>query len=206
MMAKEKAALLGSWPHVLRPPSSGSALSDTIGRMLDTMYRLPPSAEERREISVPIPEALDLRLFNSMAEMKIAVSQVSMHMTREVKDLLFRKLDQLHNADNWEEGDRMAQFASFKTLLRMILQFRTVKGMSLGVSPTGEMLGGWKSGDDFLWLAFLPRDQIRWSVARKIDETNKAASGVTSLDRLGTVLQPYNPRIWFGNVIKAASA
>jgi hypothetical protein len=196
-----------SQPQVQLPSLGWSALSTTLSDRLRGMYIPPPSSAS---LQSSMPEEVlagnkKLRLFNVAAALKIAVSQVSMHLPADWRHLLFEKIDTLHEPDDWDESDHLADIESFKTFLRTVLQQGPMKRMSLGISDDGHILAGWKLGQDSLALKFLTGDEIRWSVVRHLDGAVESAAGQTTLSRLPLVLQPYSPECWFGNADKTSS-
>jgi hypothetical protein len=162
----------------------------------------PPASRRIARQSVfarSIPGGKEHRLFNVVAALKIAVSEVSMHLPSEWRKVLFEKIDDLHEPDDWEDSDRLADLESFKTFLRTVLQQGPMKRMSLGISDDGRILAGWTRDKDSLSLAFLANDVIRWSVVRHLDGGEmESAAGQTTLARLREVLRPYEPEVWFG--------
>lgn len=199
-MPKDAAA---SWSLPLMSPQSLGAgdLSTQLDARLRKMYARPPSAAPVKS-SLVFQVAEDdkrVRLFNASSALKIATSQVSMHLSPEWRRRLFEKIDNLHDPDEWDDSDRLTQLDSFKTFLRTILQLGPLPRMSIGISHEGHVLAGWKTGEDTLSLEFLPQDDIRWSVVRYADGNRESAAGRTSLQRLLDVLQPYSPEIWLGN-------
>lgn len=199
-----------SWSLPQMQPLSLAAgdLSALLGERLRSMYNPSPSSREVKSSMLfqPLGDNKQLRLFNASATLKIAVSQVSMHLPPEWRRRLFEKINSLHDPDEWDDSDRLTDLDSFKTFLRTILQLGPVSRMSLGISHDGHILAGWKAGDDTLALEFLPRDEIRWSVVRYVDGVHESGAGRTLLGRLPEVLQPYSPANWFNNADKIPSA
>jgi hypothetical protein len=194
---------LGGWtihPNVYSPSVGGGDLSNVVRERLREIADHSPSLGFvlKPSISRPMRAGKELRLFNASAALKIAASEVSMHLPKEWRKQLFEKIDDLHEPDDWEDSDRLADVASFKTFLRTVLQQGPMKRMSLGISDDGQILAGWKRDKDSLSLAFLADDRIRWSVVRHIDGEIESAAGTTTLGRLREVLRPYNPEVWFG--------
>ena len=193
----------GGWDHpeVYASSLGGGALSGLLHERLRSLAEPPASRRIARQsvFASSIPGGKEHQLFNVVAALKIAVSEVSMHLPSAWRKVLFEKIDDLHEPDDWEDSDRLADLESFKTFLRTVLQQGPMKRMSLGISDDGRILAGWTRDKDSLSLAFLANDLIRWSVVRHLDggETESAA-GQTTLARLPEVLRPYKPEVWFG--------
>ena len=185
----------GAVSRVLPPSLAAGGDSKLMLQSLFAMARLPPSASGDAQAASRITE----RLFNVSAGLKISVSQVSMHLPDEWRRKLFRKIDQLHNADDWEPTDILLQQDSFMSFLRLILQIGPVDRMSLGISEDGHLLAGWTKADDALTLEFAGPDEVRWTVVRHIDGHRESAAGRTRRERLAAVLRPYSPENWLKN-------
>jgi hypothetical protein len=185
----------GHTPHpVVHAPSlGGGMLSSIVWERLREVGALLP-----QPVNKPLEANKQLRLFNANASLKIAVSEISMHLPSDWRRLLFEKIDDLHEPEYWDDADKLADLSSFRTFLRTVLQQGPMNRMSLGISDDGQILAGWQLEDDSLSLAFLNDDRIRWSVVRHIDGDIDSAAGTTTLARLPEVLKPYNPEVWFG--------
>jgi hypothetical protein len=173
-----------------------SALSTTLGDLFSRGTRPSPSSEKptTRHIFKPLEETKEIRLFNIVAALKMAVAEVSMHLEPAWRAKLFRQIDMLHEPDDWDDEDKLADQDSFKTFLHMILQYGYMHGISLGIDNDGRILAGWEDGSSSLSFAFLPKDMVRWSVVHRQDEEIESASGIYSLDRLPAVLQLYKSK------------
>jgi hypothetical protein len=190
----EPSVKLSVWPASL----AGGELSTALYERIRELYKYPPSMTQVKPgvVAHARDDDMSVRLFNASADLKIAVSQVSMHLPLDWRERLFEKIDLLHNPDDWENSDRLADLESFRTFLRTILQLGPLKKMNLGISSDGYMLAGWKRGDDTLALEFLPKDEIRWSTVQHINGTRESAAGRARLERLQTVLLPYSKDFW----------
>jgi hypothetical protein len=162
------------------------------------MHKKPPSAPETQ--SEPRAQITE-QLFNASAQLKILVSQVSMHLSDDWRRRLFRKLDSLYDPENWEQSDTLVDPGSFMSFLRLILQIGPIDRMSLGVSQEGHFLTGWIRDKDSLTLEFTGEDDIRWALVRHLGDHRESAAGRTSLQRLPAVLKPYSPEAWFEKAI-----
>jgi hypothetical protein len=180
----------------------GTALSSAMSDRLSNIMTPAPShgiVARPSTVFQPIEGQKELKIFNAAADLKIATSSVSMHLPDDWRRRLFAKIDQLHQPDDWEETDHLTDIRSFWTFLRTVLQQGPMKRMSLGIDGNGNILAGWKRGDDTLTLAFLMDDQIRWSVVQWISGRVESVAGIVDLHRLPVVLGPYSPKRWFGD-------
>jgi hypothetical protein len=207
---------IGEPTEAPQPLSGGnSALSTTLTHLLTEMRRPPPStiASESSQISNPTDQILkpfeatkEIRLFNIVAALKIAVAEVSMHLDAGWRTRLFAQIDLLHEPDDWDDGDKLANMESFKTFLHMILQNGPMQKLGLGIDDEGHILASWRNGRDMLSFIFLSNDRVRWAVVRHENDETESAGGETGLDRLPIVLRPYNPEVWYGNANNVSSS
>lgn len=209
-MSTTSRNILSPWSQPqIQPLSLGAGdLSTALRERLRDLYTPPPSAAALQPSVVIKPLVTDksLRLFNVAAALKIAVSQVSMHLPSDWRHRLFEKIDALHEPDDWEESDHLADLDSFNTFLRTVLQQGAMERMSLGIDSNGHILAGWKRGNDSLSLSFLANDEIRWSVVLHDNGALESAAGRTNLARLPEVLRPYSPEVWFRNANKVSTS
>jgi hypothetical protein len=191
--------VLSSWAQIEAHPSSlaASETSKLLETRLRAMSKRPPSLEKLSKISDS--EKIMERLFGVSAQLKILVSQVSMHLPEDWRRQLFRKLDDLLEPENWDESDTLVNPNSFMAFLRLILQIGPVGRASLGVSAEGHFLVGWMREGDSLTLEFIGKDGVHWNIVRHIAGRRESAAGRTIVDRLKAVLQPYAPEDWFSN-------
>jgi hypothetical protein len=193
----------------MQPPSlGGSALSTTLSYL--TLDHQPVEPRRPTPSSAPIiqiPElSKEIRLFNTIATLKIAVANVSMHLDAEWRARLFSQIDMLLDPEDWDESYKLADAESFTTFLRMVLLFGALPRLGLGIDEDGHILAGWRNEIGLLSLTFLRGDRVRWSIVRREKGETESAAGETTLDRLLMVLKPYDPERWYGNANYLPSA
>lgn len=140
---------------------------------------------------------LERRLFETLVEFKVRTSHVAMHLDHEWRARLFRQLDSLLDPAEWDPDDMPPTVDSFRTFLKMILSRRIEVRPGIGASVDGHLIAAWTNGDAKLTVECLPDDQIRWSIARTVEEKRERAAGIGLLKRLWAVLQPFDPKVWF---------
>jgi hypothetical protein len=194
-------------PHTSPLSTGNSELSTTLNHLLTEMHKPSPSSTETKlsQIFKPLEETKESRLFNAVAALKVAVAEVSMHLEAAWRARLFTQIDMLHEPDDWDESYKITDLDSFKTFLHLILRQGPLQRLGLGIDDNGHILASWKNGRDMLSLIFLSGDKVRWAVVRHQDDEIESAGGQTSLDRLPTVLQAYNPETWYGNADNLSS-
>lgn len=159
----------------------------------------PPSPASLRPSSIAEGnenKALEERLFDATANVKILTSQVAMHLDREWRERLFKQLDSLHDPEEWEAEDKPVQQASFATFLKAICQIRPSVRPGLGLAHNGQLVAAWTSGKNRLTIQFMPNDRVRWVVSRYPDGEFEQVAGQTLVSRLLDSLSPYKPEEW----------
>jgi hypothetical protein len=150
-----------------------------------------------RSISTTRKPSLEERLFDTLSDVKVLTSKVAMHLQRDWRDQLFRQLDDMHDANEWEEDDATLKPSSFATFLRSWFLLKPERSPGLGISGRGNLVGGWWFEDTRLTLEFVPDDFVTWLVTIPRGEWVERASGTNKIGDLDRVLSPYNPAIWF---------
>lgn len=187
-------------------PLSLSAATPNAARIAEataraaTAYLSLPSYRLSQNLAAPRERTLQEKLFDALAACKITTRQFAMLFDRDWHTRLFRQLDLLLDAEEWDPSDEPVTKDSFATLLRLLMILRNKRRPGLGIANGGNILASWSiDGRDRLTVECLPNDRVRWIVTRPIDEENESATGQTSLDRLLGNLQPYNPDHWFAH-------
>jgi hypothetical protein len=188
-----------SLPEIYAPSAGAGNFSNILPGRLLAMGVPTPSLARSTSTNGERNRSLIERLFDNSAVLKSLVSQVSMHMPDNWRQIIFRKLDHILSWENWEDSDSLIDPRSFMTFLRFILQTGPLRGMGLGVSEDGHLLAGWINGNGQLSLEFGTNDDIRWAIVRDAGQYPESAAGRTMRERLLAVLQPYAPDAWFGN-------
>lgn len=140
--------------------------------------------------------SLNERLFDARANVKILISQVSMHISAELRERLFRQIDLLHDPEEWEDGESPINLLSFKTFLRWVYLNSPEKLPSFGLSSSGNFIASWIVNKDRLILEFLSKDNIKWFVTKYYVEEADHGAGTTKISRISDVLAPYNINDW----------
>lgn len=189
-----------------KPGSVGSPNVDLLWSGLGTSSVSVPHHSgglgEKRSLPLGQPTAmrpLPEQLFDANAIFKVKTSQIAMHLGLELRNRLFRQLDGLLDAEEWDERDRPPTSGSFSTFLRMLLLLRPTARPGLGATDDGHLVAAWTSGKDQLTIKALENDRVSWVLFRERDGSSERASGSNELVRLPEVLAPYGPSIWFGD-------
>jgi hypothetical protein len=103
-------------------------------------------------------QSLEETLFDNAAELKIAVSQVAMHLAPGWRNVIFKQLDRLLDAENWDDESTLIKMPSFLTFLRFIVFSAPTRFPSLGVSPKGYILAAWTCAPHQIAVEFFASD------------------------------------------------
>lgn len=161
------------------------SLNDLVSSVSPAMH---PSASNKQ---------LAEQLFDATASVKIAMSQVSMHIGRLWRDKLFRQIDSLHDLEEWDEDDNPINKESFVSFIKEMILIKPELHPGLGLSYKGYLIAAWTRGNDRLTIEFLPNERAKWLVSKCVDGEIERATGVTSLSRLPECIAPYKPGTWF---------
>ena len=138
------------------------------------------------------------QVFNRLVGLKVSTSTIAMHLDAAWRAGLFRQLDSLLDAEDWDFSDKLPTLESFRTFLRMILAFGPVRRPSLGATATGEIIAAWSKDGDRLTIECLAGDQVRWVVNRTVDGRRISAAGKTYADLVWRQVAPFEPGALLG--------
>ena len=119
-----------------------------------------------------------------------------MHLDNEWREKLFRQLDSLLDAQEWDLRDLPPTLASFATFLRLMLLIKPDVRPSFGASSDGKFIAAWTVGDDRLTLECLPGDQVRFLIAVTNEGERERVAGSVPITRLMDVIAPYGSDRW----------
>ncbi|MBT1066013.1 hypothetical protein KJY73_20735 [Bowmanella sp. Y26] len=144
-------------------------------------------------------EAIAEILFDAKANAKVMFSKVSMHFNKDIRKKIFDCLDFLHDEDDWEEGERPINQASFDTFLQWCFMYKPDRLYSFGLSNKGNLIASWMKNDrrDSFILEFLPKKKIRWFLSERFDTDVDNSSGTTDLFRIKRLFENNRSKEWF---------
>ncbi|WP_020161289.1 hypothetical protein [Methylobacter marinus] len=180
--------------YVIQDPQK---LAETIKQALSPLKLNKTGAGDHTQQVPRDIASLEDRLFEARASCKIKTAAVAMYLPSEWRSRFFSQLDDLMDAENWEDDDTPITEASFATLLRMLLLIWPVRRPGLGATSEGHIIATWSIEKDRLTIECLPGDRIRWVVNKYIEGNRESAAGDIPLTRLNAVLAPYDPECWF---------
>jgi len=152
----------------------------------------------KRTLVMPPPREDAEIAFERLVALKMTASNVAMHLDEAWRGGLFRQLDNMLDADEWDFSDEMPSVGSFKTFLRMIIHNKVRQRPGLGATIDGKIIASWTVGGDRLTVECLPDDTVRWVAVKYIDGKRVSSANTSPVALLRTFLAPYAPEIWFG--------
>jgi hypothetical protein len=102
----------------------------------------------------PASPSLEERLFENAAELKIALSELVMHLAPQWRTVVFKQLDRLLDVKSWAEDSAFINKSTFMTFLRFIIYALPTRFPSLGVGITGDILAAWNNGSQQIAVEF----------------------------------------------------
>jgi hypothetical protein len=91
--------------------------------------------------------------------LKVAASQVAMHLHSDERRNLFASIDRLLDLEHWEDESSQISEASFRTFLRFTIFAHPRRQPNLGVSRDGTLLAAWRCAEKSIHVQFLAADQ-----------------------------------------------
>ena len=116
-------------------------------------------------VAAPDANAIEAKLFDARANAKMVAAQVSMHLSPSWRSKIYRQVDELLEAAEWEETDGVLDAASMKTFLRFVIYAEITSVPSLGMAPTGHILAAWHADSRRLTIEFQPNDRCRVAIS-----------------------------------------
>jgi hypothetical protein len=140
------------------------------------------------------------RLFDATAGAKIWASGVAMRLDRSTRDRLFRQLDNLHDEEEWFDGDNPVSLESFKSFVRAIIAGAIGGKPGLSLTPAGNLIALWHGDRTKLTVEFQPSNVARFLWSQEFDGETERVAGATTINRLSEFLAPLeDKRSLFGS-------
>jgi hypothetical protein len=136
------------------------------------------------------------KLFDALASFKVLTSQVAMHIDIDVRNKLFKQLDELIDQEEWDDNDDIPEISSYRTLLRTILIMNPIKIPGLGINSSGRLLAAWLTGPDRLTIECFPQDRLRWSLSVNDSGERRTAAAESHLKYFLDEIAPFGSKRW----------
>jgi hypothetical protein len=161
-----------SWTIIAHPFESPGAVSNA----LTEFPTIPTETPRASDANFLAPSSLEAKLFDNAAELKIALSQIVMHLSPEWRAVIFRQLDTLLDLNNWQDDSAFIRKSTFMTFLRFIVFTAPTRLPSLGVGSTGHILAAWNNGDQHIAVEFLPADKAAATFVKRGARSREAVT------------------------------
>lgn len=150
-------------------------------------------------VYAPSEPSLEEALFDQRVALKLVGADFSAHLDQVWRAGLFRQLDNLLDAEEWDLSDKMPSPESFRTFLRMIVHNKPARRPGLAATSDGKIIATWTEGRDRLTIECLPDDTLRWVLTKYVDGERLSSANTAPVRRLREILAPFHPESWFGN-------
>lgn len=131
--------------------------------------------------------------------MKQILRDVAMYFDAAWRAELLAKLEQFHDAEDWEHGRELPSERSFATFLRTIIYLHPTKRPGMGLSAQGHFLASWRRESDRIVIEFLPNDELKWVLSQTVDGERESVAGINQIHRLPDLIVGYEPDRFFNN-------
>jgi len=178
-------------------PSSWGASNDA--RLIPNLIKLPNVSgalledHSKRSSEASLAERLASRLLS----FKTMTSSVARYLDRRWHSDLFKTLDKLFDADDWDDGFALPLEQSFETFLRLIIYLHPTKRPGVGLSPRGYVLASWSKDADRIVIECQPQDELRWVLSQSNEGRRESAAGKNRIQRLVDLIEGYEPDRFF---------
>lgn len=114
---------------------------------------------------------------------------------------LERQFAALMADDAWEDGDDPLSAEVFNTLYSILHSIGVNHCPGIGTNGQGSITAAWTEGENRLTIECLPSGKASLVLSRVMlgGEVERASFGPMCPERVGEVLAPFNPEIWFDN-------
>ena len=122
-------------------------------------------------------------------DLKVATSNVAMHMPRALRDDIFKQVDRLLDFKAWDDDSSTIGRDSFLTFLRFVTWESRLRRPALTVAHSGNIMASWLQPSMRLTVEFFPADHIQLVAHRMSDgRTAESISYSGHIKRIDTVL------------------
>jgi hypothetical protein len=166
----------------------------------DAARAIPPSdANAPSRLYGSTAHRIDDDLFANRAALKMLTSQVAMHLSDLQRSDLFKQIDELLNVDDWTDTDQPILVNSFRTFLRFLIYYRSVRRPSLTVTTDGNIAASWFTKQNRLSMEFLDEDICRIVMSRPLDEDKgtETAAYQGPVGRIGAIVGGFGETEWY---------
>lgn len=140
-------------------------LANILNRLGTRSEQRPPAPQRPTTAAAVGVNPIEARLFDARAQAKIVASGLSMHLPTDWRAKVYRQIDELLEASEWDQDAGVLDARTMRTFLRFVI-FATITAVpSLGLSPNGNIVGAWRRDTRRLTIEFLPDDMCRLAIS-----------------------------------------
>lgn len=165
-------------------PTSGG-----VQQKLTLPYSKSSASEFPRDES---SQRLDARIFNNAAVLKVALSELAMHLSLEWRRNISKQIDHLLSEENWDDSSSFAELRSFKSFLRFIAHAKPSKFPSLGIGLSGNILAAWYDAERRISVEFKPSDNAKAFISIPGERAQENVLWTGHIGDLATFLERLN--------------
>ena len=129
------------------------------------------------------------QIFDNLAEIKTAFSQVATHLDPKWRTIIFNQIDYLLAYENWEEGESLISVPSFMTFLQFIIFTKPTYFPSLGVSLNGNLLAAWDNNNQTINMNFSARGYVSATFVKKEADSKEIFTWCGDVKKLKLFIQ-----------------
>lgn len=146
----------------------------------------------------PAKKQIEELLYDAKALAKKFTSEVSTRIKDDWRKQLYKQLDSVLDADEWMDGDIPLAQGSFRTFVRLMLIMRPHIKPGLGLTPDGQLMAVWQTGEARLTVYCFEDDDVRYVLSYALEQRRRTAAGDASIYDLSAMIAPFRPEQWFG--------
>ena len=122
---------------------------------------------QARPLSVPATgsDPLAAMLFDARASAKSIAASLSMHLPTDWRLKVYRQIDELLEAAEWDKDAGLLDARTMRTFLRFVIFANVSAVPALGLSGVGNMVAAWRRDTRRLTMEFLPDDLCRLAIS-----------------------------------------
>lgn len=140
-------------------------LARVLNQLGSRSERRPRPPQRPTTLAAPDTDPIAARLFDARSKSKTVAAAVSMHLPAEWRTKVYRQIDELLHAEEWDADAAVLDPRTMRTFLRFVI-FAGIKAVpSLGLAPAGNIVAAWRRDTRRLTIEFLPDDLCRLAIS-----------------------------------------
>ena len=127
--------------------------------------------------NVPTKKTLIEQVFDRSVSLKVTTSHFAMHLSSSERARIFLEIDNVLDAERWEDGEKLPLIEGYKDFLRYLILNSDSSWSSLGSSDEGNFLVAWVQASSQMTASF-DGSRVFWTVKNVVNGKINLASGV----------------------------